>query len=297
MSNVPVIAVQTPAIAEPRISVIIPSYNRARVIGAAMASVLDQGIDDFELLVIDDGSRDETLAVVTAVDDPRVGLFQLARNSGAAAARNAGVAQARAPLVAFQDSDDEWQPGLLAAHLAALADADVSFCTLDQRYGSGQTLYPPAGWRLPGDMLGELLAINHISTQTMAIRRDAFQALGGFDTSLPALEDWEFAVRMAAAGLRFAHIDRPLVIAHDSPDSLTRNLARNIKGRELVLARHAGAYAARPALLAHHHHVLGSQYRRLGDTAAACRHFAVALRLRPGQWRSAAQWALAAIGR
>ncbi len=288
---------RTATVTDPAISVVIPSYNRATVIGRAIQSVLMQDVDRFELLVVDDGSSDDTLAVVQAIDDPRLGIYQLARNAGAPAARNAGVGLARSPLIAFQDSDDEWRPGLLAAHVAMLATRDVSFCQLEQCYGDTATLYPPAGWALPANMLDELLATNHISTQTLAVRRAAFAAVGGFDPAMPRFQDWDLVLRLAVAGCSFGYIDRPLAVAFDSPDSLTRSVRKGIAGRERLLAKHPALYAQRPRLLARHHHVMGSLLRRIGEHAAARRHFAAAVRLDPGEWKSAAQWLLASLGR
>lgn len=283
--------------ADPLISVVIPSYNRARVIGAAIRSVLDQDEPRFELLIVDDGSSDDTLAVVQACSDPRIGLYQLAANAGAPAARNAGVALARSPNIAFQDSDDEWRPGLLAAHLAMLATHDVSFCQLEQCYGDVTTLYPPAGWTMPGQMLEELLATNHISTQTLAVRRAAFEQVGGFDPAMPRFQDWDLVLRLALAGCSFGYIDRPLAVAHDSPDSLTRSVKKGIAARERLIGKHPAAFAARPAVLARHLHVMGSQARAIGDFATARRLLAGAVRHNPRQWRSAAQWLLAGLGR
>lgn len=276
---------------------VIPSYNRAKVIGAAIQSVLMQEGPAFELLVVDDGSTDDTLAVAQAIADPRLGVYQLAKNAGAPAARNAGVALARSPLIAFQDSDDEWRPGLLAAHVAMLATHDVSFCQLEQRYGDVTTLYPPNGWQLPADMLGELLATNHISTQTLAVRRVAFDAVGGFDPAMPRFQDWDLVLRLAVAGCSFGHVDAPLAIAFDSPDSLTRSVQKGIAGRERLIGKHPQLFAQLPAVLARHHHVMGSQARRIGDFAAARRHFAAAVRHDARSWKSAAQWLLAALGR
>lgn len=292
-----VLTLRAPQVDNPLISVVIPSYNRAGVIGAAIRSVLDQDVARFELLVVDDGSRDDTLAVVQAIADPRLGVYQLAQNAGAPTARNAGAALARSPLIAFQDSDDEWRPGLLAAHVAMLARHDVSFCQLEQQYGDVVTLYPPAGWVLPADMLGELLATNHISTQTLAVRRAAFDAVGGFDPAMPRFQDWDLVLRLAAAGHSFGYIDRPLALAHDSPDSLTRSVRKGIAGRQRLIAKHPREFARRPAVLARHHHVMGSQARRIGDFADARRHFAAAVQHDPRSWRSALQWLLASLGR
>lgn len=287
-----------PALAsEPVISVVMPSYNRARVIGRTIRSVLAQTLQQFELIIVDDGSTDDTLGVLAGYDDPRIGIYQQSRNAGAPAARNAGVALARSARVAFQDSDDEWQPGLLAAHTDALAEADVSFCQLEQRYDGASNFFPPVGWRLDHDVYGQLLATSHISTQTLAMTKAIFQSVGGFDPEMPRFQDWDLVLRLAQAGAKFHYIAQPLAIAHDSPDSLTRSAEKGITGRQRLIEKHPDALAVHTAAHARHHYVMGSQLRQLGRFPEAKAQFAAALRLAPGHWRSAAQWLLAAAGR
>ncbi len=98
----------------PRIAVIIPAYNRAGVISRAIDSVLVQDFGDFELIVVDDGSTDSTVAVARGYDDPRMHVVELGRNCGSNAARNAGITGASAPLIAFLDSDDTYLPHKLS---------------------------------------------------------------------------------------------------------------------------------------------------------------------------------------
>ena len=282
---------------DPLISVVMPSFNRAGLITRAITSILGQTLDRFELIIVDDGSTDGTLALLERNRDPRIAVFQLRRNAGAPAARNAGVSMARSPLIAFQDSDDEWQPGLLAAHVSVLARADVSFCQLDQRYGSGHTLYPPPGWRLSSDVYAQLLESSHISTQTLAMTKGVFERAGGFDPAMPRFQDWDLVLRLAQAGARFHYIDQPLAIAHDSPDSLTRSQEKGIIGRRRLIEKHQDAFASQPAALARHHYVMGSQLRQLHRFNEARHEFSCAMRLVPGHWRAAAQWVLAALQR
>ena len=287
-----------PAIApDPVISVVMPSFNRANLIGRAITSILSQTLERFEIVIVDDGSTDGTLPLLASYDDPRVGVFQLRRNAGAPAARNAGVKAARSSLIAFQDSDDEWQPELLAVHVLALAHADVSFCQLDQRYGSARTLFPPPGWRLSHDVYAQLLETSHISTQTMAMTKAVFERAGGFDPAMPRFQDWDLALRLAKNDAKFHYIDQPLAIAYDSPDSLTRSQEKGIIGRHRLIEKHQYAFAAEPAVLAHHHYVMGSQLRQLNRFDEARHEFASALRLVPGNWRAAVQWMLAVLRR
>src|SRR5690348_17042411 len=104
----------------PPVSIVIPTYNRAHLLPRAVASVQAQTCADWELIVVDDGSTDSTIADVTAMAgaDPRIRLAVNTGRRGPAGARNAGIAVARAPWVAFLDSDDSWGPGKLARFLA-----------------------------------------------------------------------------------------------------------------------------------------------------------------------------------
>src|SRR5690348_15078750 len=107
----------------PRVSVIVPVFNRAATIGRAVASVVVQTMADWELIVVDDGSADDPAGALAALSDARLRLLRHERNRGAAAARNTGIAAARAPLIAFLDSDDEWLPEKLARQVAAVERA------------------------------------------------------------------------------------------------------------------------------------------------------------------------------
>src|SRR5262245_18204916 len=101
----------------PSVSIVIPTYNRANLIARSLQSVLDQSYEDFEILVIDDGSTDQTAAVVAGFRDQRIIYTRLARNSGAGGARNVGIKMSKGQFLAFQDSDDEWLPQKLAKHM------------------------------------------------------------------------------------------------------------------------------------------------------------------------------------
>ena len=284
-------------ISDPLISVVMPSFNRAQLIGRALDSILAQTLTQFEVIIVDDGSTDDTLEILNGFSDQRIAIFQVDHNAGAPAARNAGVAKARSPLIAFQDSDDEWLPGLLAAHVDVLKHNDASFCQLDQRYGTVRTLYPAPGWQLADDVYAQLLESSHISTQTLAMTKDIFERAGGFDPAMPRFQDWDLVLRVANIGATFHYITQPLAIAYDSPDSLTRSVEKGITGRRRLIEKHAGAFARHPAALARHHYIMGSQLRRLGQFGEARREFALALQHGSFNPRAAAQWALAALHR
>ena len=119
------------------VSVVIPTYNRAHTVLDAVWSVLTQRFRDLELIVVDDGSTDDTAARLAAVGDPRLQVI-MGRHAGVSAARNLGVAKASGDLIAFLDSDDLWHPDKLACEVAFLTrhpEVDAVFTDLEKRHG------------------------------------------------------------------------------------------------------------------------------------------------------------------
>ena len=118
----------------PAVSVVLPTYNRASTLRRAVDSVLCQDFGDFELIVVDDGSRDQTASILSDIDDARLRVIRLPENRGQAHARNVGLDAASADLAAFQDSDDVWHPNKLSRQVAAIrAIPDASVVYSDMR--------------------------------------------------------------------------------------------------------------------------------------------------------------------
>ena len=281
----------------PIISVVLPAYNRANSILAAVDSVLGQSFRDFELLVVDDGSTDGTMAALARVSDPRVRLLANPRNLGAGAARNTGIRAARGIWVAFQDSDDEWLPQKLEKQMARLDAAGdryvAAYCGmavvggLDNPPiggGPGRTslryVPDPHLTTVEGDIRPALLRESLVSTQTLIARRASLLAIGGFDESLPALEDWDCAIRLAALG-HFAFVDEPLVMQHFSANSITRHRDRRLTARRKIVDKNLTALQAEPALLAQHYRAIAGEQRRLGLMTEACASLAQARGMTP----------------
>lgn len=275
----------------PAVSVIIPAFNRAGSVAGAVASVTGQDFTDIEVILVDDASTDGTLAVLEALvaADPRLRLLRHDRNQGAAAARNSGIAAARGALIAFQDSDDLWLPEKLRLQVAALAAdpaAVAAYCAMavenPEAVGgqAGQVVPDPAQHPRAGNLHSALLRGSFISTQTLVVRRAALDRIGGFDPAMPALEDWDFALRLAALG-PIAMVDRPLVRQRYSGNSLTLSLEKRLAGFRAILARHEAALAAAPGLLGLHHARIAGTCRRLGDLDGARHHARSALRFAP----------------
>lgn len=203
----------------PLVSVVIPTFNRARVLSRAVRSVLAQSFQDFEIHVVDDASTDGTDKVVANFTDPRLNLLQLSIRAGAAAARNAGIKNARGKYIAFLDSDDEYLPSFLEAlvgymETAASDEAAVlpSFCHARMASTQGEThhLSPP--------QYRELLRFKQATRPFIVARADTLSRVH-FDPELVSYQEWDLFMRLLN-DYRIAALETPHVIVHDERDSM-----------------------------------------------------------------------------
>lgn len=245
----------------PDISVVIPTYNRAHTIKRCLDSVLNQSIPPKEVVVVDDGSSDDTRAAVDAFNDDRIKYIHQ-DNAGANRARNRGVEEAACSWIAFQDADDIWLPHkletLIKAHGAAQeegCDSSVvfsSFLTYDGASGS-VSLKPSHAVSAPQmtilkDPIGEskLLVENMISTQTLLVKRDVLMAAGKFDESLKRFQDWDLAIRLAGKS-PFVFVSEPLVVAEALAGSISSNYNHGVKTRAIFLEKYKALFAEYPS--------------------------------------------------
>jgi glycosyltransferase involved in cell wall biosynthesis len=203
----------------PTVSVIIPTYNRARYIGEAVESVLEQESAgcEVEVIVVDDGSTDNTREVLERYGD-RIVYRRIENSARPAVPRNLGIGLAKGELIAFQDSDDRWAPDKLRRQLSVFADPEVMLsygnaATMSQDGVAGADVVVPEADMRDGLVFDDLLASNFISTLTVIVRREMFERAGGFDESmaLRGLEDYQLWLRMATVG-KFKGV--PAVLAH-----------------------------------------------------------------------------------
>jgi glycosyltransferase involved in cell wall biosynthesis len=228
------------------LSVIIPTYNRAYIISRAIESVLNQTYKDFEILVVDDGSKDNSEAVIKSILDDRIKYIRHEKNKGPAAARNTGIMASKGKYIAFLDSDDEWLPEKLEKQMMAFAVASpqvgIVYVGLLNVVGNMKTHRPPnyVSWR-EGNLYYELL-IDPIIVfpSTAMIRRDCFAKVGMFDENLFAGEDWDLWIRIAKY-YHFKFIDEVLAIRTVISDSITASNRdhRNSSVREMILTKHS----------------------------------------------------------
>lgn len=165
------------------VSIILPTYNRAARVGKAIESVLAQTYENFELIVVDDGSADETEKVVTSYMDSRIRYHRMPENGGQSKARNCGMKLARYDYLAFEDSDDLWRPGKLKAQMDALCNAGTNVGMVYHKFrydlgeGRGMVLpdekIPPE--KKSGDIYAQLLWDNLVGIPTMLLKRNVLR--------------------------------------------------------------------------------------------------------------------------
>jgi len=195
-----------------KISVIIPTYNRQEFLVRAIESVLGQTCADFELIVVDDGSTDDTARCVAGYGGQVRYVYQ--ENRGPAAARNTGIRAAEGELLAFLDSDDRFAPEKLAVQQAAMAARpDYLISHTDEIwYRRGELLHQKKKHHRPhGFIFSQCLKLCVVGMSTVMARREFFARIGYFDEELPCCEDYDLWLR-ASVFLPFLKVDRPLTI-------------------------------------------------------------------------------------
>lgn len=206
-------------------SVVIPAHNAGATLAATVESVLRQSFSDFELLIIDDGSWDNTYSMATSIDDPRVQVIQQS-NQGAPSARNTGIKAATADYIAFLDADDLWYPNKLGRQLQFMRHegARASQTAVWFVQGDRAPLYRGA-CRPFKDALLDVLLFRHMPglMSTLVVERELLEKIGFFDETLAILEDWEMAIRLAKEG-PFFNLDEALTMYRLHPDNRSRDL-------------------------------------------------------------------------
>jgi glycosyltransferase involved in cell wall biosynthesis len=249
-----------------RFSVVISTYNRAPVVPQAVRSVLDQLGAELELVVVDDGSSDNTLEVLRSFDDPRLRVVQQA-NGGFSAARNSGIAAATGDWVVFLDDDDMALPGWLECLAGMTGDGvGVVCCGAEYRSRDGTLSHTavPIGDTLFDDKTALFLA------GTFAVRADLLRAVGGFDERLACSQNTDLGLRLISGlgerGLALRSTDRPLVRLdfRATADRPSTEPAKLFQGTRVLLDNHRERLARDPHGRAVLNGVLGVSAARLG---------------------------------
>lgn len=217
----------------PRVSIVVPAYNAAAVLGATLQSVLASTFTDFELIVLDDGSTDGTAEIARSFGDPRVRVVRHA-NRGMSATRNAGLAMSRSEFVALLDADDVWHPEKLALQVAMLErhpEIDLCFTEFQTWHGEpAEAFFARRGdlqteGRLTGWIYPLMVMTNFTLPSSVLYRRRLADRLGPFRCDDHQTDDWEYFTR-ATRLARVAKLSTPLVLYRQSASSLSKRLPR-----------------------------------------------------------------------
>lgn len=215
---------------EEKVSIILPTYNRAYILKKTLESILEQTYSCFELILVDDGSTDDTRQLVESYGDARICYYNPGSNQGAAAARNYGIARAACDYIAFADSDDIWHRDKLEKQLRVLRKTgpDTGFIYHKIAYDLGEGRYAilpsedlPAE-KKSGDIYAQLLYDNLVPCPSILAKRECIKQAGEFDTELKALEDYDFALKMAV-NYQAVFLDEILLEASYSTSGVSGN--------------------------------------------------------------------------
>lgn len=234
----------------PLISVIIPAYNAAPTLEATLRSVMVQSFVDLEILVINDGSEDETIAIADqlAREDSRIHVFNYP-NGGVSASRNRGIHHSQGQYISFLDADDLWTPNKLSAQYQALQvhpQASVAYSWTDNIDDKGNLIQEGIRTQATGYILPELLQVNLLQNgSNPLIRRHALETVGGFDESLLNADDWDMWLRLAQH-YEFVLIPEPQVLYRRSVTSKSSKVLRMEQNARRVIDK---AYTKAPKQL------------------------------------------------
>jgi len=208
------------------VTVIIPTYNRAKLINRAINSVLNQTYNNIELIIIDDASEDNTEEIVKSINDDRITYIKLEVNKGACNARNIGIKEAKGKYITFQDSDDEYHKDKIEKQLNNLINnnSDLDFCKIEIINNDKHFVFPNEKQRKSisnNKILDELCNGNFISTQAIFVKTDCIKKYL-FDPEMPRLQDYDLVLRMVPK-IKISYTDEILVDLYTQTDSISNS--------------------------------------------------------------------------
>ncbi len=224
-----------------KVSVIIPTYNRSELLKKAVASLKNQSHQNFEIIIIDDFSTDDTAAVVKEMEDDRIIYLKHDTNKGGSEARNTGIKRATGDFIGFLDSDDQWLPRKLEKQLRQFEgqpDVGVVYTGVQVVNENNQ----PTRKIVPeyrGDILPKLFESNCIdTTSSVLVRKEVLDQVQGFDAALPSCQDWDLYIRLAQV-TKFDFVKENMVLFyHHSGERITTNKKSVLTGHLSIFEKY-----------------------------------------------------------
>ena len=258
----------------PKVSVIIPTYNRSEKVVKAVKSVLTQTYTDYEVLVIDDGSTDNTKVVLAPYYGKIRYIFQA--NQGVSSARNRGIQMARGEFIAFLDSDDEWLPEKLEKQVNFLKSHDSVFILACLAEGEMDDSNYKKIRQAPNQFIISLQTLFVQNASRYIVKKKCFDECGLFDINLQGPEDWELWLHFFKYGYRFDYVPEPLIRYSVDGISLCKNGAKMLAGEMIIKKRYVDTlpnslecFRIKLKFLARIYFAAAWNYRQSGDIKKA----------------------------
>ncbi|MBI1299288.1 glycosyltransferase [bacterium] len=261
----------------PLVSVIMPTYNRGHLIQPAVKSVLGQTFTNFELVIVDDASSDDTAEVVASFQDDRIHYVKNTINQGAAGSRNSGFRAASSKYITYLDSDDEYLPTKLEKQVQKLeslegSQLDCVLCGYKQTNRTKEVIIPSQRDTTYENVLWFREIVN--TAQLMA-RRECIEAVGGWDSSLKTYDDWELILRLLKE-YRFGVVPEALYIYHHHGGSRVHSALNRIAALNTIIHKYDSLLQQRAKLRSYYHAKIAREYRLIKDAAQERHHLAKA---------------------
>lgn len=283
-----------------QVSIIIPTYNRAGLLHSAIASVLNQTFHDFEIVVVDDGSEDNTREIVMGFHDKRIKYIRHMINKGEASTRNTGIMNSNAQYIAFLDDDDEWlqeklrlQVNLFKNSPPGVGGVYSGFVVIDMNDKSilGQKIP-----RKRGNIYHDIFVENCIGTpSTVIVRKECFERVGLFDESIAYGLDYDMWIRISKE-FHFEYIEEPLVKYYVHENRLSNNPEIRIRGLETILHKYSRFFAFNSKRYSRSYLSLGLLCCYSGKIRKGIKAFINAIRLYPFEPRNYFNLGLSLLG-
>ena len=256
------------------VSVIIPTYNRSMFISNSINSILKQTFQEFEIIVVDDSSTDNTKEIVIGFNDNRIKYIQNKVNRGAAYSRNVGIEYSNGHYLAFLDDDDEWTNDKLELQIEKFSNSskDIGLIYCGYIYVNDGIIIKKDIQKIDGNTHSFCLNQSLGSMSLALIRHDCIKKIGGFDTSLPSCQDWDLWIRLSSE-YEFDYVDKPLVIRNIHGNQITANVNLKIQGRKILLKKYIKDLQNNKKIYSSHLGRLGSLYSLNNNNNKAKKYF------------------------
>ena len=283
----------------PKVSVIIPTHNRAEYLRSSITSVLNQTYQDFEIIIVDDGSKDHTHEVVASFTDPRIKYIRHDTGKGDAGARNTGIINSSGDYIGFLDDDDQWLPTKLALQVTVLVNSPPHIGGVYTGHfdisGTDGTITNISYPVRRGDLSRYALIESCFITSCVLLKRECFEKVGLFDESIPYCNDRDMWIRIAKA-FHFEYIKRPLVKYLIHKYKLSTNFKLAVEGREIILQKYHADFSRHKKAHAERYLTLGELYCYDGNAKKGRKAFLRAISICPFEIRGYYLYCLTLLG-